>query len=64
MNYYLSVVPFIGAMNSGMLPNTTILPPSDNSPSKFCLSPSDCNSTLLAKWTYYFTTIQNLQAGI
>jgi len=63
MNYYLSVVPYLGAMNAGVVNDTIILPPTDNDPSKFCLSVSDCNSTLLDKWTTYFLTVQDIQSG-
>jgi hypothetical protein len=63
MNYYLSVVPYLGAVNAGMANETVIVPPTDNNPSKFCLTLSGCNSTLVGKWTTYFQTVQAIQAG-
>eukprot|EP00026_Physarum_polycephalum_P011943 Phypoly_transcript_12194.p1 GENE.Phypoly_transcript_12194~~Phypoly_transcript_12194.p1 ORF type:complete len:338 (-),score=44.58 Phypoly_transcript_12194:144-1109(-) len=63
MNYYLSVVPYLGAMKAGVVNATIILPPTDNDASKFCLTPSDCNATLITKWATYFTTIRAVQLG-
>jgi len=65
MNYYLSVLPYMGAVRAGFAPELQFLPPLDNNDtSKFCVKQSQCNETSpVVKWSTYWTTIAALQKG-
>ena len=64
MNYYLSAIPFLGALNSGILGPVShpvlMLKPSNASSQlqgKFCESVADCSSRfpeLMSRWTLFF----------
>ncbi|NXX12633.1 LEG1H protein, partial [Podargus strigoides] len=60
MNYYLSVIPFLGAVEAGLFGQLQyeieILPPEEQK-ADFCYSVADCRSRtpkLMDEWKYYF----------
>lgn len=60
MNYYLAVIPFLGAVEAGLfgqLPyDVEILPPEEQR-AHFCYSVADCRShipTIMDNWKAYF----------
>lgn len=61
INYQLVVAPYIAAMNSGLLPPTTIAPPQSNDRSKFPTTYDTIDPELANDWTEYFETIKILQ---
>lgn len=61
INYLLTVVPYIAAMKSNLLPPTEFLPPQSNSVGKFPLVYEDIDQDIARDWTNYFETIKILQ---
>ncbi|EGG18540.1 hypothetical protein DFA_04034 [Cavenderia fasciculata] len=67
MNYYLSVIPYLGALRVGLVPQVTITWPSINSTNiagKFCTNYVLCSSNvkdIVDDWVDYFTLIQQFQ---
>lgn len=67
MNYYLSVIPFLGAVTAGVVPKTNypfvLLLPKNVTIKlrhKFCTSVTQCESRfpdLMAKWTMFFSQL-------
>ncbi|KAJ6660082.1 hypothetical protein lerEdw1_018008 [Lerista edwardsae] len=60
MNYYLAIIPFLGALETGMfgeLPyEVEMLPPNERR-KDFCLSIAECNTlvpNLMSKWRHFF----------
>jgi hypothetical protein len=66
MNYYLSVIPFLAAVESDLFGanfTVTIVPPSSPAfQGLFCYSFSGCDSTLMAKWLTFFQLVSQLQS--
>jgi len=63
MNYYLAVIPFLGAVEAGLFGQLQyeieILPPEERR-ADFCYSVADCRSQipeLMDKWKAYFEVI-------
>jgi len=63
INYYLSVVPYIAAMEVGIVPKYQVLPPTNISKlNKFCVTFKDCDSNLMGKWKDLFIKIKHSQS--
>ncbi|KYQ91408.1 DUF781 family protein [Tieghemostelium lacteum] len=63
MNYYLSVIPYLAAMELNMVPQVNIVPPRFMNASLFCLTYEKCNKTVMDNWVNYFRLLRNLQQG-
>eukprot|EP01101_Sappina_pedata_P006271 TRINITY_DN3081_c0_g1_i1.p1 TRINITY_DN3081_c0_g1~~TRINITY_DN3081_c0_g1_i1.p1 ORF type:complete len:368 (+),score=147.08 TRINITY_DN3081_c0_g1_i1:28-1104(+) len=65
MNYYLAVIPFLGAAQSGILGNTqyVIAPPSSAYSNLFCTTYNTCPQALMAKWVQYFNLVAQLRSS-
>eukprot|EP01101_Sappina_pedata_P003083 TRINITY_DN132_c0_g1_i1.p1 TRINITY_DN132_c0_g1~~TRINITY_DN132_c0_g1_i1.p1 ORF type:complete len:360 (+),score=136.10 TRINITY_DN132_c0_g1_i1:64-1143(+) len=65
MNYYLSVIPFLGAAQSGILGDTnyTIVPPNSEYSELFCTTFEGCPEVLMTKWLNFFNLVIQLQAS-
>lgn len=61
INYFLTVVPYLVAMKSGLLPATQFLPPQSNSPSKFPITYETIDPAVALDLTNYFELIKILQ---
>lgn len=61
INYQLIVVPFIVAMNSGLVEPTKLAPPQSNSPTKFPVIFEAIVKEVADGWTTFFETIKALQ---
>lgn len=61
INYHLTVVPYLAAMKSNLLPPTQFLPPTSNSPDKFPIAYESIDPETARDWTNYFETIKMLQ---
>jgi len=57
MNYYLSIVPYLAAMNIGVVPPTIFLP-ANSYTNKFPTNVSACDPSLIEKWENYFTMVE------
>lgn len=56
MNYYLSILPYLGAVSAGMAPRISILETPD--PSKFCVSYADCPNDI-EPWRMFFDLVNS-----
>ncbi|EFA84598.1 hypothetical protein PPL_01588 [Heterostelium album PN500] len=54
MNYYLSVIPYLSAMNRGLVPVVEIAPPKTYPNSLFCLTYASCDKSVMSNWDNYF----------
>lgn len=61
INYFLTVVPYLAAMNSGLLPPAQFLPPKSNAADKFPITFESIDPEIARDWTNYFETIKMLQ---
>lgn len=61
INYFLTVVPYLAAMKSDLLPPAQFLPSATNSPDKFPIAYEDVDPEIARDWTNYFETIKILQ---
>lgn len=62
INYLLTIVPYLVAMNCQLLPETTkFLPPQSSPPSDFPTRYEDIDPALALDWTNYFDTIKRLR---
>lgn len=62
MNYYLSVIPYFGAVSAGLAPSVSILPIADDAEGDFCLQPSDCVE-LTAPWKSFFQYLNSTKSS-
>ena len=56
MNYYLSILPYFGAVSVGIAPRIVI--PTNPDPASFCVNPDDCPADV-GPWTDFFTLVQS-----
>lgn len=63
INYQLVVVPYLAAINSGLVPLATLAPPKLNTRSKFPITYEAISPDLTNGWTKYFETIKILQVN-
>lgn len=61
INYQLIVVPYLAAMNSGLIQPTPLVPPQSNTISKFPLTFDDIAPEIARDWTEFFETVKILQ---
>ena len=70
MNYYLSVVPFLGALNAGVfsplkypvyIAKPTVV--SDKVKQKFCTSVEECSVELIQDWTEFFERVKDASSN-
>lgn len=61
INYFLTVVPYLVAMNCKLLPATKFLPSQLNPSSTYPTVYADINPVLAQEWTNYFEAIKRLQ---
>ncbi|KAK5577578.1 hypothetical protein RB653_002521 [Dictyostelium firmibasis] len=58
MNYYLSVIPYLSAMNNGLVPQVEIYKTDD---SRFCTTYLECDQTVMHLWDLFFQEIINIK---
>ncbi|KAN0037051.1 hypothetical protein ACTFIV_002383 [Dictyostelium citrinum] len=58
MNYYLSVIPYLSAMNNGLVPQVEIFKTSDT---RFCTTYLECDQTIISLWDTFFQEIINIK---
>lgn len=61
INYQLIAVPYLVAMNLGLVQPTKLAPPQSNSPAKFPITFETIVSEIADCWTEFFETVKNLQ---
>lgn len=61
MNYFLTVVPYLAAIGSNILPLVEFLPPQSNSQDKFPIIYEKIDPVIATAWTDYFDNIKRLQ---
>ncbi|KAN0035325.1 hypothetical protein ACTA71_004590 [Dictyostelium dimigraforme] len=58
MNYYLSVIPYLSAMNNGLVPQVEIFKTDDN---RFCTTYLECDPIVMHNWDLFFQEIINIK---
>lgn len=57
MNYYLSVIPYFGAMQAGVVPSISVLGPANNSFGEFFCTSLDQCASVVRPWTNFFKQV-------
>ncbi|KAK5583548.1 hypothetical protein RB653_005145 [Dictyostelium firmibasis] len=58
MNYYQSVIPYLSAMNLGIVPELEIINIGDN---RFCTTYSECDISLMETWDLFFQYLMKIK---